>query len=122
MKHINELLESIFDVEDHVKNFDGEVFYEEAEKLLQKGLRTSTKKPLDMFGREIQVGDVCFAYIICEFHMIQVKDIIKEDGGWPEIVPSKDYKYLDGRGVVDPVNCIVIPKKRYSDFLKVIKK
>ena len=121
MKHINELLESIFDTEDHVKNFDGEVFYEEAEKLLQKHMSISKKKPIDMFGREIKVGDVCFAYVTMEFHMIQVKDII-DDGGWPMIVPSKDYKYLDGRGTVDPVNCLVIPKKHYGDFLKVIKK
>jgi hypothetical protein len=53
--------------------------------------------------------------------MIQVKEIIN-DGGWAEIEPTEDFKYIDGQGIVHPGCCILIPKKRYNEFLKVIKK
>lgn len=74
-----------------------------------------------MFGREIKVGDVCLATIAgCETHFIQVKEII-DDGGWAELVPTVDYKYIDGIGMVHPGVCILIPKKQLGNFLKFMK-
>lgn len=122
MEHLKDILtESLLDIDKGAERTDAIVFLKVSEKQLQKGLRSSTKKPLDMFGRKIGVGDVCFAYITMEYHMIQVKEII-DDGGWPMIVPTADYKNIDGRGTVDPYNCILIPKNCYNEFLKVIKK
>jgi hypothetical protein len=120
MKHINELLESILDTEERVKNFDRNLVLDQAENALYKRSRHHTKKPLDMFGREISVGDICFAFISAEFHMIQVEEIVN-DGGWAELKPTVDYKYIDGVGLVHPSCCILIPKNQYSNFLKLIK-
>ena len=51
----------------------------------------------------------------------EVKEIIN-DGGWFDLVPTVDYKYIDGQGLAHPSCCILIPKKYYGEFLKMIKK
>lgn len=80
----------------------------------------SKKYPMDIFGREIKVGDICFAYISMEFHFIQVKEIIN-DGGWFDLVPTVDYKYIDGQGIIHPSCCILIPRTKLKDFYEIIK-
>ena len=122
MEHLKDILtESLLDVDKGSERADAAVFLEYTKKILQNRMKNHTKLPIDMFGREISVGDICFAFISAEFHMIQVKEII-DDGGWAVIEPTEDFKYIDGQGTVNPCCCILIPKKRYNEFLKVIKK
>lgn len=125
MKHLQDIVsESIFDDEDVIMDkSQRKIMLNVLEKALAKyGMPSSRSKkyPRDMFGREIKVGDICFAYISMEFHFIQVKEIIN-DGGWFDLVPTVNYKYIDGQGLVSPSCCILIPEKYYGEFLKIIK-
>lgn len=83
--------------------------------------RNSRKKCEDLFGREIKVGDICLASVEgCEWHFIQVKEIIG-DGGWFDIIPTVDYSYIGGRNTINPSVCMLIPKNQQAYFLKFLK-
>lgn len=125
MKHLTDILtESILDVDStDLDDRESKIMLNVLEKARAKyemPLSRSKKYPMDMFGREIKVGDICFAYIYMEFHFIQVKEIIN-DGGWFDLVPTANYKYIDGQGLVHPSCCILIPKSQYANFLKIVK-
>jgi hypothetical protein len=125
MKHLQDIVsESIFDDEDVIMDKSQRKIMlnvlEKARAKYEMSSSRSKKYPMDMFGREIKVGDICFAYISMEFHFIQVKEIIN-DGGWFDLVPTVNYKYIDGQGLVSPSCCILIPEKYYGEFLKIIK-
>lgn len=125
MKTLDDILkESILDIDSaDLNDRESKITLNVLEKALAKYEMPSSrskKYPRDMFGREIKVGDICFAYISMEFHFIQVKEIIN-DGGWFDLVPTVNYKYIDGQGLVPPSCCILIPKKYYGEFLKIIK-
>lgn len=116
------LYESILDIDGNDKNMDNIVHLKYFNDILHKRAHLRTKEALDMFGRQIHVGDICFASIAgCECHFIQVKEIVDEGDGWLEIVPTVDYSNIDGRGWVHPINCILIPEKQISNFTRVIK-
>jgi hypothetical protein len=116
------LCESILDIEGNDKNIDKIVHLEYFNDILHKRAHLRTKEALDMFGRQIHVGDICLANIAgCERHFIQVKDFVDEGDGWLDIVPTVDYSYIDGRGWVHPSDCILIPKKQISNFTRFIK-
>lgn len=121
--HKNPVKESLMDNEDDIMdNAQGKIILNTVENILSKGLHHRNKKyPTYMFGREIKVGDVCFAYVIMEFHMIQIKEIVEYDGGYFDLIPTVDYKNLDGRGLVNPACCILVPKNQYANFLKIVK-
>lgn len=125
MKNLDDILkESILDI-DSADLDDRESkmmlnILEKARAKYEMSSSRSKKYPMDIFGREIKVGDICFAYISMEFHFIQVKEIIN-DGGWFDLVPTVDYKYIDGQGIIHPSCCILIPKKQYANFLKIVK-
>lgn len=125
MKTLDDILkESILDIDSaDLNDRESKIMLNVLEKALAKYEMPSSrskKYPMDMFGREIKVGDICFAYISMEFHFIQVKEIIN-DGGWFDLVPTVNYKYIDGQGLVNPSCCILIPKKYYGEFLKIVK-
>ena len=111
------LYESILDVESHNRQTEASMYLELYSKILDKRMSKPTKECIDMFGREIKIGDICFAYITTEFHFIQVKEIV-DDGGWKEILPTENYKHIDGVGLVHPGLCILIPKSQRKNFLK----
>ena len=110
--------ESIFDMDS--KKVDNTMYLKTFNNILDKRMFSHTKDCIDMFGREIKVGDLCFAYITAEWHFIEVGEII-DDGGWKDIIPTVDYKYIDGQGIVHPYCCILIPEKQLSGFLKFMK-
>ena len=116
----NILLESILDIDSIDKKLDNDIYLDALESILNKHSNKHYKDCIDMFGREIKVGDICFAYVMSEFHFIKVKEIIY-DGGYACIIPTVDYKYIDGDGFIDPYCCILIPEKYHSNFLKMIK-
>lgn len=124
MKSLEDILiESILDKDFAEQNHESKAALDLFEKMRAKyemGRSRSKKYAMDMFGREIKVGDICFGYISMEFHFFQVKEIVEENG-WFELVPTVDYKYIDGQGTVHPACAIIIPRKYYGEFLKVIK-
>jgi hypothetical protein len=120
MNSLNDYIkESIFDIESNVKKADNHLYLKTLEDILRRGMN-SPKYNTDMFGRELKVGDICFAYVTSEFHFIEIKEIV-DDGGYPQIIPTIDYAYLDGRGLIDPSCCILIPEKYRNNFVKMIK-
>ena len=73
--------ESIFDVDS--KKVDNTMYLKTFNNILDKCMSSHTKACIDMFGREIKVGDLCLAYITAEWHFIEVGEII-DDGGWKD--------------------------------------
>ena len=116
----NTLLESLLDIDPTDKNLDNDIYLDTLESILSKRSNKHYKDCIDMFGREIKVGDICFAYVTAEFHFIKVKEIIYDDG-YAYVIPTVDYKYIDGVGRIEPYCCILIPEKYHSNFLKMIK-
>ena len=96
MKNLDDILkESILDMDPSNNDIDGAVYLKQFNEILYKRTHNRTKECIDMFGREIKVGDVCLANIAgCEMHFIQIKEIVDE-GGWAELVPTVSYKYID---------------------------
>lgn len=121
--HKTPIKESILDDEDTIMDKGtSKAMLDKFESMRAKyGSVRRTNAPLDMFGREIKIGDICFAYIVMEHHFIQVKDIVRDKSGWYDIIPTADYSYMDKDYSICPGQCIIIPKDQYANFLKIIK-
>lgn len=78
MKNLNDILkESILDNDFADRDHESKMMLNILEKARAKYEMSSSrskKYPMDIFGREIKVGDICFAYISMEFHFISKRN------------------------------------------------